>query len=111
MSNHTPGPWKVYQITEKNKKDDGYTCHVVTDEEYPKGFCVAKVHANSIFQRDVESNARLIAAAPELLEVLEKVLRYTEDMLMDEFRADDLSDWPWVEEAHKVISKAKGESP
>ncbi len=56
---HTPGPWRIM---------DGNTSllHVETDEGSPAGTGIA---ITSINKRD-EANARLIAAAPEMLAAL-----------------------------------------
>lgn len=51
---HTPGPWKAVKITEKTM------FNIETERE-----C----------RDDAESNANLMAAAPDLLEVCERVLR------------------------------------
>lgn len=58
MSNaqHTPGPWKVVTFGMVVESADGVR--------------VCETHAT-----DREANARLIAAAPELLEALESVTR------------------------------------
>lgn len=61
---HTPGPWKVSPETTKGE--------FVTDQiiRGPQRHHVATVtHAN-------ESNAALIAAAPDLLEALERLTRW-----------------------------------
>ena len=57
---HTPGPWTT-QINHCN--------HAVVS---PDGFDIALVSASGF---DSESNARLIAAAPELLAALECILK------------------------------------
>lgn len=43
----------------------------------------------------------------ELLQALETTLAHAEEMLMDEFKTDDLSDWPWVQEARAAIANAR----
>ena len=57
MSKHTPGPWM--------KDDDGDR---VVDLAY---FIVAEV--DGVDEAEVEANARLIAAAPDMLEALREV--------------------------------------
>lgn len=62
---HTPGPWKV----------DGYRIHT-GDEQYPAYRTIAKVNVVNFgdfwaVEETAEANARLIAAAPALLEALE----------------------------------------
>ena len=55
---HTPGPWKV-----------GYKNESGRYIEAPDGY-VAVVHYWSRSDEEMEANARLIAAAPDLLEAL-----------------------------------------
>ena len=59
---HTPGPWKF----SFESIDPAWA--IVTSKN---GFVVANVNAN------VNSNAGLIAAAPDLLEALEKIADFT----------------------------------
>jgi len=70
MNKHTPGPWKV----DTQERSDGDAIAV-----FPSigGVCICEVVArsgegrsNPIIQETAEANARLIAAAPELLEAL-----------------------------------------
>jgi hypothetical protein len=75
---HTPGPWIVMR--------GGWT-----DE----GFAQYELHGN---RTSSISDARLIAAAPELLEVLEAAVR------------DSRNPSQWIDEARSAIAKAKGEA-
>ncbi len=76
---HTPGPWRV------SNGGKGNTA-VVTDREWPKGNAVCLVadppcHDGEGFPLSedvVDANARLIAAAPALLEALEKLVELAE---------------------------------
>lgn len=67
MTKHTPGPWHHvmdgFRITIGNKKTGRTTT--------PHNYMVAEIPDNSFI---AEANARLIAAAPELLEALEDIL-------------------------------------
>lgn len=92
MSKHTPGPWTV----------NG--CRV----EATSGAMVAGVfdgtNAN-VTDRDAEqANARLIAAAPELLESLESALYGVEGN-----HPLDADIHSWQDAARLAIAKAKGE--
>lgn len=75
---HTPGPWKIDEVW-------GLIMH--GKEE------VCALHSGNV------ANARLIAAAPELLELVKTVPISEPTEESDE----------WLEEAKKVIAKAEGE--
>lgn len=90
---HTPGPWKVGLRSEA----DG-TIPVWTGREGPKAVGIADVVPHSFYRDAQLSNARLIAAAPTmlergtaLLEELDALLDYHEDANLqaraDAFRA------------------------
>ena len=72
---HTPGPWKVFnnrEIGPISKEDDqsyGVMLPVAYIEQYD-------------YPNDYEANARLIAAAPELLEALITLELYARDLLL-----------------------------
>lgn len=71
-SKHTPGPW---QLAEK------YNCKDVRAVDGPY---VADCNASAAIDwRTKEANARLIAAAPELLEALSRAVRETEQFLFE----------------------------
>lgn len=99
MSKHTPGPWVVGQL---NKGPVAGTVPVHTAdymESYRSGQLVCSVYGTAAFS---DANARLIAAAPELLASLRRVLR------MLEINDARLANFGEVEEARDVISKAEG---
>lgn len=100
-SKHTPGPWDLgvnsYNaetraegdvLVKKTGKRIAYTGSVHTDREVNK------------------ANARLIAAAPELLEALENITAG----LNDEEDTMPLIRGSEVKAARKAIAKARGES-
>ena len=78
-STHTPGPWHY------ETGDDGAVIYT--------GFTIAKIPIDG---SDWQSNARLIAAAPDLLAALERLAHPMAD--------DDDLDY-----AREVIAKAKGQ--
>lgn len=99
---HTPGPWQV-------RKVDGHLSIFVPSE---RGLTceIAERIGGEVFKdasgayRDysrVEANARLIAAAPDLLEALVAVLNYCVD---DEGQ-------PTIATARAAIAKATGGQP
>ena len=67
MSNHTPGPWNVGR-GEFTTTESGI---VFTRINGPKMGIVATAYAHDRNIDECEANARLIAAAPELLEALQ----------------------------------------
>lgn len=85
---HTPGPWKL------SKVEIGFYVSG-TDNKY-----LADVHGwvgRDENEPETASNARLIAAAPEMLEILEE--------LYDRYGDDD----PLHHRTANIIQKAKGE--
>ena len=92
---HTPGPWCLSDESPMIIEDE---CKVIVGS--------ASTYPNSGYfpgQKEAEANARLIAAAPELLEALEKAL---DDSACD----GDQCGTEWHELARAAIAKAKGES-
>ena len=96
ITKHTPGPWRV--------ESGPYYRAIRVDGEV-----IADVR--QIGRSFNESNARLLAAAPELLAALEMAVQH-----YDEWASADLSDYldearlPWLAPARAAIAKAKGES-
>jgi hypothetical protein len=100
MSKHTPGPWEAngYHIRQRvtgtrSIAEVAYTGpHHTPPHEYPKSCRLVD-----------EANARLIAAAPDLLEALEAIM------------GSDVFEWNgsaafWLQDKVKAaIAKAKGE--
>ena len=78
---HTPGPWSI-----NGNKIDGNGYHIVS--------------VNSHRTSEGEANARLIAAAPELLEIVKSIL------------ADDMMQYlpaEYIEKIRSSIAKATGQ--
>ena len=106
---HTPGPWKVMACPDHGGKhpyhDSRYIVtegaqvdwnHDNTEWALESGICLCTM-------RDVHpANARLIAAAPELLEALEALLEQADLGEVDEETA------LVVEQARAAIAKANG---
>lgn len=68
MSKHTPGPWSTNHV--------GFT-------HAKNGACIAEVGIDVLPFDEVEANANLIAAAPDLLEALESALTILTDSVGD----------------------------
>lgn len=88
MTKHTPGPWHSRPV--------GFRGHMeiftASDD------LIAALHLRD----DTAANARLIAAAPDLIASLRRVLR------MLEINDARLANFGEVEEARSIISRAEG---
>lgn len=98
---HTPGPWNLSKCgrgtglnyTEfRVKADLSWRKHNSTEETVAKAWN--------------ESNARLIAAAPEMLEALERLVNLVERCPLEL----PPEDWTNLGHAKRVLAKARGES-
>lgn len=89
---HTPGPWRATQ------KDHGLVIDGPTprQDDYAPRWCVCETISN---EPEDESNASLIAAAPDLLAALKALFNTG---LVREF------DSPEEKAAHAAIAKAEG---
>jgi len=104
---HTPGPWRVESI---NYDGDGGIL-VRCNRNNSRNHCIANVWgAKNARDPDAEgqANARLISAAPELLEALEELRSAVIDLDQDEecsvTHCENL-----IRKARAAIAKAKGE--
>ena len=93
MSKHTPGPWQI------GKNFGSVVCDTPVpgisgsdDTEYYGGHLIA--------ESVTEANARLIAAAPELLEALKELM-----VAADRVSAEPVT---WLGKARAAIAKAEG---
>jgi hypothetical protein len=91
---HTLGPWTITDGTD-----------ITGIENDPKNGCVGPVDVAHVYLRTVlgrtEANARLIAAAPELLEALESMVEMVEMNGFGKAYAMDI--------ARAAIEKARGQ--
>lgn len=91
---HTPGPWQT--------KDIGHGHCICPD--------VAWVGLTSKQPREeTAANARLIAAAPELLETLEGLHKALARMI--DKHEPDSKEAEWLQHSHEAICNAKGRKP
>ena len=88
---HTPGPWKLSEDPEtfKNK--------IFGADNY-------NVLGPNRLSSEVEANARLIAAAPDLLEALEELISYRAVEQLREY-----GNYPVFAKVDAAIAKARGE--
>ncbi len=69
---HTPSPWEVEYFT------------VRSTSPYYRNVCEVAISQTGVNREESEANARLIAAAPELLEVSKRALAELEDCEIQE---------------------------
>ena len=101
MTAHTPGPWRIDpQIAVMNNSKTGM--FQVAAE--PLGIRhLIGVIGNGIHPEVAEANARLIAAAPDLLAALGN------GVFLLEARESSSTEKDWIAKARAAIAKAKGE--
>ena len=101
MSKHTPGPWI---LTEGNRFDKEMVITTQYRLDASIGcICEMDVYFTGLIGIEQEANARLIAAAPELLEALQNMLGLTE--ASDYMGAREIE-----QQARAAIAKATGGS-
>ncbi|HEJ4644000.1 TPA: hypothetical protein ACWMI6_005978 [Pseudomonas aeruginosa] len=108
MSKHTPGPWVLDTIPTSvgichrigpfppRRPDDVKVRHACLYADYPS--------ASNPADEELEANARLIAAAPELLEALQHIEEYWNRDSNEQAMTDAL--WHIIETAQAAIAKA-----
>lgn len=115
MSKHTPGPW----TWGKGIDGEPERCYVTQGIEGRPRYLIATIEngAAEDFLETEEANARLIAAAPDLLDALlefmgtDKTFLSASDTQLDELIKDGNVLAPIVKKARAAIAKAKGETP
>lgn len=92
MSGHTPGPWKVW--SEKDSTGRLIVLEICETEDRGRHPQLATVAS---YWPEGEANARLIAAAPSLLEALRAMMLSNADRV----------DWPIGDEEKRAVSLAR----
>jgi hypothetical protein len=126
---HTPGPWKVSGCCHVRSNYIGQWIHesiIATEDDFFPNPCVARVECREYrstqgeaYKPDPEqlANARLIAAAPDLLAALQEVeLRLTQARIASNIGRPTLKDADFLRNecertaafAREVINKATG---
>lgn len=109
QSKHTPGPWMYQGAMNCDKIKVGTCDRDICLQGLKDSICVLQMPGgyNGIKQHsETVANARLIAAAPEMLEALEECLGALTGGLDGKWSMDIDP----AEEARKAIAKAKGEA-
>lgn len=103
MSNkHTPGPWivRVLERGDVARHPKGYK--TIVDLDQPNGIGQRSAGTLIVFGDEGEANARLIAAAPEMLEALKAMADFASNQLSPEGRLNALG------KMDAAIRKAEG---
>jgi hypothetical protein len=95
---HTPGPWRI------SKDKSNKHIKIIDNDLYRE---LANTSGNWFDDDTEQSNARLIAAAPELLEALEMLVNYFVGIGLEDDEDGDPN--PEIVKARSAIAKAKGE--
>jgi|SRR5689334_19242645 len=96
---HTPGPWRVVE----RERDDNAAYSI----ESESGIIVANVISGLGLETEA-ANARLIAAAPDLLAALHALLDRIDHHFGDTHRYGQGNEWREQEDARAAIAKAGG---
>jgi hypothetical protein len=95
MGKYTPGPWTFLGLVERDEVES-WTVQCA-DKRY--------VRCEGRTGNEAEANARLIAAAPDLLEALKNLMRTFDECT----QPHDHEQWvEFVQDAAAVIAKAEG---
>ena len=95
---HTPGPWSIHE-TKGNGGNISDRVEIAGPEEGRRKHLVASIYGFKL--PEGQANARLIAAAPELLETCESLLEIIDVRMLE------LSEVEWGQRKHEAEHKAK----
>ena len=106
MTTHTPGKWNVETWTRNNGQSSEIVI-VSNKTDAVASACPLWRPNGTIDQAREEeaANARLIAAAPELLEALKGLMK--EAVKLAESQPDNAPIWAWIDDASDAITKAE----
>jgi len=104
-ANHTPGPWEhgnnglIYGQCGEDDVEAPFVCDVIED---------SAMQALGMLSPVEEANARLIAAAPELLKALEDLLADIDDLASEFAISKEIANSSYGQAARAAIAKATG---
>ena len=110
---HTPGPWEsMVSSHDRNQKPLSYGIHAIGKSSR----WIAQIEFESGVDNEDDANARLIAAAPELLEacklfigvLLNKQASASAKKAQYEFLKHLPETWAYIQKAKVAIAKAEG---
>lgn len=82
---HTPGPWVAHKYKKQDVNGLGYI--VLQDKQHNSANISTVIPMIGMEEREVEANAKLIAAAPELLNALIDAFEFIKNV--DDWRGAD----------------------
>lgn len=113
---HTPGPWEIVEYG-----DDDLPNLVIHRGKTENRICFMATPGSHGDPGRIEADARLIAAAPDMLEALREILRVRDWAVMagadkaplpqDLIRQFALMQIPAIDAARAALSKAEGRKP
>lgn len=111
---HTPGPWVVHEGDEIDVR----SANPADLAQAPVYYCIAEnigghVHGENFDDySEVEANARLIAAAPDLLDAAELALQVAEGWIHDQLDGTGIAEEALgeLDSVRAAIAKARGEA-
>jgi len=109
MEKYTPGPWDGNGFYAPNFVHGAIDPTSVRYVWSDKAHCDVAWIANCVSEEEQEANARLMAAAPDLLDALCSALPFVEDAAEDEIYKSHRVH-KVLDEIRKAIFKATGES-
>ena len=96
---YTPGPWRVNESKISGKDNISDLTEIVGPQRNGSQRLIAKMYGCAL--PEGQANARLIAAAPELLEVCEALLALNNTLVVE------LSESDWLKYKREAERKAK----
>ena len=104
MNKHTPGPWEETDTEDYIDIDSGCEriCSVYVSDSFGSEYSPEEI-ANK------KANAKLISAAPELLEALQCLMSRVAKDAESYAQEGNEPIWAFIEDANDAICKAKGE--
>jgi hypothetical protein len=107
MSSHTPAPWSYYDASECGITKDTSLFPFAISAQHPEkpNRKVTFAQVDGFSKQESEANARLIAAAPELLEALRNLEACVHDYFDAEKRIEGPARLPSMAEA-QCVAKA-----
>ena len=100
---HTPGPWKPVKREQDLSEPGKYSPEYYAIMEAVEGSLVAEVHHAGIEWEEFKANARIVAAAPDLLKALKMAIHALQVHGIDETMAGEF------EILTNAVAKVEGE--